>query len=419
LSSIQLRRPRTVKAEITRGPFDPGGQPALRRKDHMHLSLFAWNVRSGLSASKAVLSDPSRLRDFWEWPSASVLLREAERAGFDSHLQYGMWSGYDGATQWNEANLDFASAAAASSAITDRLGIISTLHVGYDFHPVLIGKIMASTDHISGGRLGVNVIVAQNEIDYRQFGFTSVRPKAERYDMADEFVTLLKHLWSSEHPIDFEGDYFQAYGAQVNPRPSSAPRPLLVCAAGSDTGLGFATKQCDALFITSDDSTLAGYAARANKLHNMAATHGREVRICAMCYVVMDETDEKALETVKWMREEIDRDALDTWLTRSGHVSNSENEQIAPDQIGAARLAQENQDPYLGIGQEHYDALGLGMGAYQLFGSYETVADEIAGLYQAGVEQVALCFFDPHKGVQQVREHLLPALRRRGLNKGD
>ncbi|MEV0085405.1 hypothetical protein [Saccharopolyspora sp. NPDC050642] len=33
--------------------------------------------------------------------------------------------------------------------------------------------------------------------------------------------------------------------------------------------------------------------------------------------------------------------------------------------------------------------------------------------WEAGVEQVALCFFDPHKGVQQVREHVLPLLRAR------
>jgi FMNH2-dependent dimethyl sulfone monooxygenase len=416
MASIQLKRPNSIKAEVLRGPFDPGGQPAVRRKDHIHLSLFAWNVRSGLSGSKAVLADPERYRDFWKWPSASKLLREAERAGFDSHLQYGMWSGYQGATGWNEASLDFASAAAASAAITDRMGIISTVHVGYDFHPVLIGKITSATDHISNGRLGVNIIVAQNEIDYRQFGFDSIRPKEERYDVADEFVTLLKHLWASDQPIDFEGDYFQAYGAQVNPRATSSPRPLLVCAAGSDVGLGFATKHCDALFITSSDSTLEGYAQRANKLHNMVAAHGREVRICAMCYVVMDETDAKAAETVKWMRDEIDQDAIETWLIRQGHARNSETATLSQDKIGAARL-NAPKDQYLGIGEEVYNKIGLGMGAYQLFGSYDTVADQLVGLYESGVGQVAMCFFDPHKGVEQVRERLMPALRKRGMNR--
>jgi FMNH2-dependent dimethyl sulfone monooxygenase len=407
---------RVAEAEVLRGPFDPGGQPSIKRKDHLHLSLFAWNVRSGLSASKAVLADPKRFRDFWEWPSSRELLQAAERAGFDSHLQYGMWSGYGGASGWNDASLDFATGAAISAAVTERLGLYTTVHVGYEFHPVLIAKITSATDYVSGGRLGVNLVAAQNPWDYAQFGFKDVPASDVRYDIADEFTTLLKYLWTADGAINFEGDYFQAFGAEVNPQPAARPRPVLMNAAGSDTGLDFATKHCDALFITSADSSTEGYARRAEKLHSMAARHGREVRICAMCYVVMDETDAKAAETVKWLTEEIDRGALENWLIRSGHVLNSEATRLPDEKIGDEREAPV-EDPYLGVGEELFTDLGLGMGAYKLFGSYETVADRLAGLYAAGVEQVALCFFDPHKGVQQVGEHLLPLLRKRGLNR--
>ena len=68
------------------------------------------------------------------------------------------------------------------------------------------------------------------------------------------------------------------------------------------------------------------------------------------------------------------------------------------------------------IGKDWYESLGMGMGAYQLFGSYDTVANQLIDLYEAGVDQVALCFFDPHKGVRQVREQILPRLRARGYN---
>jgi FMNH2-dependent dimethyl sulfone monooxygenase len=384
----------------------------------MYLSLFGWNVRSGLSISKAVLADPARYRDFWEWPSAATLLKEAERAGFDSQIQYGSWSGYGGASGWNDASLDFATGAAASAAVTERLGLCTTIHVGYEFHPLLIAKITSATDHISGGRLAVNLVCAQNPWDYAQFGFAAVPAKDQRYDAADEFTTLLKYLWTSEAPVDFEGDYFRAYGAQVDPRPASRPRPMLMNAAASDTGLDFAGKHCDCLFVTSRDSTQEGYARRAEKLHAMAAKYGREVRICVMCYVVMDETDAKAAATVDWIRDEIDRGAIENWLIRSGHVFNSETTTLAGDVIGADRSGSAAEDPYLGIGKDMYEDLGLGLGGFKLFGSYETVADRLAWLYEAGIEQVALNFFDPHRGVQQVGEHLLPALRKRGLNRG-
>ena len=100
-----MDRRRGVKAEVFRGPFDPGGQPEAATGQPLELSFFAWNVSGGLSATKAVLSDPARYRDYWHWPTASKLLSEADRIGFDHQVQYGMWSGWGGATGWNDAGL--------------------------------------------------------------------------------------------------------------------------------------------------------------------------------------------------------------------------------------------------------------------------------------------------------------------------
>lgn len=408
-------RPGREVAEL-RGPFDPGGQPIVRTNRHLHLSLFAWNVQSGLSASKAVNSDPAKHRDVWRWENAEPLLRELDASGMDSHLQYGMWSGYGGETGWNEYQLDWASAGVASAAVTKRVGLIQTVHVGYGLHPVFIAKQTASLDHISGGRGGLNIVAGQGPLDYAQFGIDGPPSAEVRYDIADEVTTALKHLWTADEPIDFEGEYFQMYGAQIKPRATSRPRPLLVSAAGSGVGLDYATRQCDVLFITSLDNTLDGFTARAQKIHDMAAAHDRRVRVAAMCYVVMDETDAAAQETVAWMREEIDREAIRNWLFRSGHVLNSQGTAVDGGSVGKDRDASLDEDPYLGVGQYEYEALGLGMGAYQLFGSYETVAQQLIDLYEAGVEQFALCFFEPRKGVQQMRDHVLPILRARGYN---
>ena len=49
-----------IRAEVTRGPFDPGGQPETRSGNAMELGFFAWNLASGMTASKAVLADRPR-----------------------------------------------------------------------------------------------------------------------------------------------------------------------------------------------------------------------------------------------------------------------------------------------------------------------------------------------------------------------
>ena len=96
--------------------------------------------------------------DYWHWPTASRMLKEADRIGFDHQVQYGMWKGYGGATQWNDAGLDFATAAAASATVTQRMNLFSTVHVSFAFHPMHIAKMGACIDFISGGRWGLNIV---------------------------------------------------------------------------------------------------------------------------------------------------------------------------------------------------------------------------------------------------------------------
>ena len=176
------RKARTIKAEVFRGPFDPGGQPEVATGQPLELSFFAWNVRGGLSATKAVMSDPARYRDYWHWPAASQLLRQADRIGFDHQVQYGMWGGWSATTGWNEEGLDFATAGAASAVVTERMNLFATVHVEYRFHPMHIAKIGACIDFISGGRWGLNVVTGVIPADFRKFGIEERPPGPVRYE---------------------------------------------------------------------------------------------------------------------------------------------------------------------------------------------------------------------------------------------
>src|SRR5436305_5223900 len=99
-----------------------------------------------------------------------------------------------------------------------------------------------------------------------------------------------------------------------------------------------------------------GWQQTAKDIRSAAAAHGRKVRICMMCFVVVDETDEKAAETVEWLGSEVDAEAVISQFRRlSGSASGST----------------------LALDDEHLRKFGLGLGGYQLFGSYETVADRL------------------------------------------
>ena len=393
-----------VKAEIFRGPFDPGGQPEVATGQPLELSFFAWNVQGGLSATKAVLSNPARYRDYWHWPTASKLLMTADRIGFDHQVQYGMWSGWGGATAWNSAGLDFATAGTASAVVTERLNLFSTVHVGYRFHPMHIAKLGASMDFISNGRWGLNVVTGMILTDFQKFGFKERPDGPVRYDMADEFVTLLKYLWANERPVDFEGEYYQCYGGYVAPKPVRKPRPILMNAGQSEAGFDFACRQADWVFVVPPKGRLEDYADLVNKAHQLAARYGRRVRIGAMCYCVMEDTDEQAQATVDWLEENADTEAIRFYMRQT---------------IGTASAmdVDDKDDPYAGLGRDQFMKVALGMTGYQFFGSYETVAEKMRALHEVGVDNLVIGFFDPQRALQQMEQHVLPILKRMGLRK--
>jgi FMNH2-dependent dimethyl sulfone monooxygenase len=172
-------------------------------------------------------------------------------------------------------------------------------------------------------------------------------------------------------------------------------------AATSELGIDFATRQCDAIFISAmrkgdqgSAEMAKAYGEMANNVHSAAAAHNRKVRVCAMCFVVMDETDEKAAETVRWLEDEIDVEAVTNQYRRlSGNISGVE------------------------LNKEWLYAFGLGLSGNQIFGSYATVADRLTELYEAGIQQVALYFWDPRRSIERFAEHVMPLLRERGLRR--
>jgi dimethylsulfone monooxygenase len=391
----------TVKAEITRGPYDPGGQPESRTGQPLEVSLFAWNVRAGLCGSKAPLSDPARYRDYWQWPIASGLLREAERIGMDGQFQFGVWKGFPGPAGWATASLDWAAASAASAAITERMAIVGTAHPVLHYHPVHLAKMGGSLDHIANGRWRLNIVAGQIPDDFRMFGMTEIPTGPERYAMCDEFTTLMKLLWHSDAPVDFEGEYYQAYGARIEPKPISSPRPVLINAGQSEAGKDFACRQTDMVFVAPGSARVEEFAALSKELNERASAYGRTIRVAALSFVVMGDTDAEARKIMQWLEDEIDHEAVSSFFGAAAGTSNE--------------IDADPDDPWLGIGKEEFLRVGLGLTGIQLTGGYESVAEQMRALYEAGVEHICLGFWDPQRALGQMEEHVLPILKKMNL----
>ena len=104
------------------------------------------------------------------------------------------WRGYGGASNLGERSFETFTWATGLLAATERIQVFATFHVPLA-HPVLAAKMAATADHISGGRFGLNIVAGWYTAELSMFGLTQ-REHDERYEVADEWATVLKQLWT-------------------------------------------------------------------------------------------------------------------------------------------------------------------------------------------------------------------------------
>jgi len=87
-------------------------------------------------------------------------------------------------------------------------------------HPIEQAKIISTLDVLSGGRLIFGVAVGWMEEEFEVLGV----PFNERGSRSDEYLKLMKELWTSERP-SFQGRYYRVVNARFEPRPVQQPHP--------------------------------------------------------------------------------------------------------------------------------------------------------------------------------------------------
>ncbi len=95
--------------------------------------------------------------------------------------------------------------AAGLAAITERIALFMTVHVPL-LHPLYAAKALATVDHISHGRAGLNIVCGWNPDEFDMFGVTLV---PDAYVQAREWLDVIVQTYNSDQPIDFNGKYYQ------------------------------------------------------------------------------------------------------------------------------------------------------------------------------------------------------------------
>ncbi|MFD2082606.1 LLM class flavin-dependent oxidoreductase [Actinopolymorpha cephalotaxi] len=129
-----------------------------------------------------------------------------------------------------------------------RLGVLVTSN---RFRPpAILAKIAATVDVVSGGRLDFGIgagsrpshPLARREYDAHGLPFHDAE---HAVGSLAEACTVIRRLWTSGEPFDFDGTYVQLTGAYGNPKPVQRPHPPIMIGGRSSATLRVAAEHAD------------------------------------------------------------------------------------------------------------------------------------------------------------------------------
>jgi FMNH2-dependent dimethyl sulfone monooxygenase len=152
-------------------------------------------------------------------------------------------------------SLDAWSTAAALAAVTKKLELM--VAVRPTFHnPALLAKQAANIDHISNGRLTLNVVSSWWADEATKYGI-SFDQHDDRYARTSEWLDVLDGCWSQQG-FNYSGSYYKVAENVLSPKPVAQPRPRLYAGGESETAKNLIAQKCDAYLMHGDDPATVG-----------------------------------------------------------------------------------------------------------------------------------------------------------------
>ena len=161
--------------------------------------------------------------------------------------------------------------------------------------PTLAARKFATLDQVTGGRAAIHVISGGDDVD--QFRDGDTLPKDERYARTDEYVHILKRIWTEPGPVDHAGRYYQFAGASTAMRCVQQPRIPIYFGGASDAAIAVAGKHADVYALWGE--THEQVRELTARVRAAAAQHGREVRFSLSFRPILAATEDEA-----WARAE-------------------------------------------------------------------------------------------------------------------
>lgn len=297
------------------------------------------------------------------WSYVSRLARRSEEIGFDltliAELNLNDIKGVDA------PSMDAWSTAAALAAVTSRLELM--VAVRPTFHlPALLAKQAANIDHISNGRLSLNVVSSWWADEAKMYG-VHFEQHDDRYARTAEWLEIVNRAWSEDH-FTVSGRYYKVENTVLQPKPLSRPRPTLYAGGESETAKDLISRACDAYVMHGDPPERV--AIKVADMSRRRECHGlKPMQFGVAAYAIVHETEREAQDEL--------RRITDVRQSAAGFANYEQ-------WLAGTQLEQR-------VSIEDYSVSNRGLRS-GLVGTPEQVAERIAEFERAGVDLLLLQF---------------------------
>jgi F420-dependent oxidoreductase-like protein len=279
-----------------------------------------------------------------EWQEWLSLAKAAEAAGLDGLFRSDHYTSFHGAPG---AALDAWSTITALAPLTQRIRLGTLVSPVTFRHPSIFARMVASADHISGGRIDVGMGSGWHQQEHEQNGFPFPELRT-RYDLLEEHLEIVTRSWSGEM-FDHNGRHYTLRGQRALPTPVQKPHPPIILGGqGKSRSMALAIK----------------YASE----YNMVAPSIEE------CRNVRQRFDDACRQAR--------RDPTSLALSMMTMFALGDTHAAAQDSLRRARAAMPKASSSLGTSIE------------RLVGTVDEVAEKLREYERAGISRVFLNHFD-------------------------
>ncbi|MEQ8450326.1 MAG: LLM class flavin-dependent oxidoreductase [Nitratireductor sp.] len=355
----------------------------LFNSQKLKLGVFALNCSGG----SIITNFPTDRQMSWDYNKSVIQL--ADRIGMEIALPIGRFKGQGGSSNHNGSSYEVYTWAAAMAAATENIMCFATSHVALT-HPVVAAKQAATIDHVSRGRFGLNVVMGWFAEEMAMFN-VALRKHDDRYRYGDEWLSVVKRLWSEDGGFDFEGEYLKLVGLESEPKPIQRPGPVLVNAGTSPAGVDFSARNVDICFGSpakpEDIDQLLAVKTIADEKYN------RDVALMCSALVVCRDTEQEAQAAFQDILDNGDWEAARSMLSALGVQSGSFNEGY----------------------DQRMRRFVAGYGTRPLVGTPEQIVDMLIDYSDRGLHGIVFYFKDYLSELTYFSERVMPLLKQAGL----